>query len=540
MEKFVPLHMGKKHPKDAQLKADFKSKKITLLACPWVFQGDAEFQSQQLGLAYIGSYLIECGHKIVKYIDPMLHGGQFIKIAVETEFQIINRVGQSDEWIIEQIQEDSDYIFINVPFTDSRFVFYTLCNKIKVKYPAMIIVIGGILATTLPFQVMEETKADILVKGEGEIAAARILNGENLQSIPGVLYRNSKNEIFENNQRSEQLSNIDEIPWITRYDFRPMQEYVNWSPRGNTVDKTFSYITSRGCPFTCEFCSIPEKGQQWRSFSPERVIAEIQFMIDKYAITRVEIEDDNFTLKKIHSMPILKYFKKLRDQGYPLKISFPNGVMIDRLDREQIFAMRDAGTEIIYLPVESGEQKNLIAMNKPVATEHLEKSLQVAKWCAEAGLESGAFFIIGYPGGRVTKESLKKIIRDKYSESILEDSANGMWIKGEDSISFNETVEFSKKLINAGVTYVTPLIATPYPGTDLYNNCEKYGWLRRPDHSEMVTTISYQNPKIDFINISTPWCSAEEAFERYKLLSNMFSTKHNVIKIADSVDLEII
>ena len=373
MEKFVSLRMNKNHPKDAQRSEGFKSKTVTLLACPWVFQGEPEFQSQQLGLAYIGSYIIECGHQVVKYIDPMLQGGQFIKSPIETEFQTINRVGQTDEWILDQIPPDSDYIFINVPFTDSRFVFYPLCNKIKLKYPDMVIVAGGILPTTLPHQVMGETRADIVVKGEGEIASARILNGEKLETIPGVVFRSDDGRIVENIQRSEQLANIDEIPWITRFSFRPMHDYVNWSPRGNSVDKTFSYITSRGCPFTCEFCSIPEKGQQWRSFSPGRVVADIKFMIDNYGITHVEIEDDNFTLKKIHSIPILKYFKELRDEGYPLKISFPNGVMIDRLDREQLFAMKDAGTEIIYLPVESGELKNLIAMNKPVATEHLEK-----------------------------------------------------------------------------------------------------------------------------------------------------------------------
>jgi len=440
------------------------------------------------------------------------------------------RVGQSDEWILNEIPSDSDYIFINIPFTDSRFVFYPLCNKIKEKFSNIPIVVGGILATTLPYQIMEETRTDIIVKGEGEIASARILNGEHLASISGVIYKDDCGNIQENQQRSEQLSKIDEIPWITRFNFRPMEEYVNWSPRGNHVDKTYSYITSRGCPFTCEFCSIPEKGQRWRSFSPKRVIEEVKFMIDNYGVTHVEIEDDNFTLKSNHSIPILKYFKKLRNDGYPIKLSFPNGIMIDRLEREHIFAMKEAGTEMIYLPVESGELKNLIAMNKPAATEHLEKALQVAEWCAEAGLDAGSFFIIGYPGGEVLKKNLQEIIREKYADSILEENAISMWIKGEDEKSFMGTVEYVKKLVESGVKYVTPLIATPYPGTALYEICEKFGWLRREDHSKMVTTISYQNPKVDFINIETPWCSAEEAFSRFKYISKLFDTKHNVIK----------
>ena len=253
-------------------------------------------------------------------------------------------------------------------------------------------------------------------------------------------------------------------------------------------------------------------------------------MIENYGVTHVEIEDDNFTLKGTHSLPILKYFKKLRDDGYPIKLSFPNGVMIDRLDKEHIFAMKEAGTEMIYLPVESGELKNLISMNKPVATEHLEKTLQVAKWCAEADLDAGSFFIIGYPGGRVLKKGFQEIVREKYADSIIEENSGSMWIKGEDEQSFMATVEYAKKLVEAGVKFVTPLIATPYPGTALYEICEKFDWLRRPDHLKMVTTISYQDPKVEFINIETPWCSAEEAFERFEYLTNLFKIRHNVIK----------
>ena len=65
VEKFVPLQiMGGAHPVLSQKSSKFVSKKVTLLACPWVFQGDPEFQSQQLGLAYIGSFLIDCGHRL--------------------------------------------------------------------------------------------------------------------------------------------------------------------------------------------------------------------------------------------------------------------------------------------------------------------------------------------------------------------------------------------------------------------------------------------------------------------------------------------
>ncbi len=529
MQYTIPLNIAKSDPVTKQKLGSFRSQKICLIACPWVFHEDAEFQSQQLGLAYVGSYIIHCGHQVVGYLDPMLDGGHLVKEPIVTEHQTINRVGHSDEWILDNIPPEADWIFINVPFTDSRFVFYPLCNKIKDRYPSKTIVVGGILATTLPIQILDHTKADVIVKGEGEICAARILNGESWEKIPGTVFRKN-GEIFEHPKRSEQLLNIDDIPRITNYNFRPMDKYANWSPRGNKSDRTFSYISSRGCPFTCEFCSIPEKGQQWRSFSPKRVIEEIEFMIENHGITHLEIEDDNFTLKAKHSLPILKHLKELRDKGHKIVSSFPNGIMIDRLDREHIFALADAGTECVYLPIESGDLKNLIAMNKPVALEHLDQSLRVAEWCYEAKLEVGAFFIVGYPGGRVASRSLKKVIYDKYKDSILEDDGTGLWIKGEDEESFQTTLKFAKKLKDAGVTFITPLIATPYPGTALYDICERFGWLRHEDKADMVTTISYQNPKEEFVNISTPWCSYVEAFKRWKTMEEMFPIKHNVMK----------
>ena len=59
--------------------------------------------------------------------------------------------------------------------------------------------------------------------------------------------------------------------------------------------------------------------------------------------------------------------------------------------------------------LKNGELKNLICMNKPAATEHLDKTLEVAKWCKEAKLDSGSFFILGYPGGKFLIIIIKKL-----------------------------------------------------------------------------------------------------------------------------------
>ena len=505
-------------------------KRVTLIACPWTFYDDVEFQSQQLGLGYVGAYAEQFGHRIVAFIDPMLKGGRARKVPVKTRYQWTHRFGLSDEAIIEQIPSQTDCIGVNAPFTDSRIVLYPLTNAIKAKRPRALLVIGGVLATTLPRQVIEESGADIVVKGEGEIAFARILNGDPLEQIPGIVYRTAQGEIRENLGRSEQLRTVDEIP-PPGYHFRPMEEYLAWSPRGDRADRTLSLISSRGCPFQCEFCSIPEKGQAWRPFTPERVLDEVRMAIEKWGVNHIEFEDDNFTLKESRALVVLNYLAALRKQGYPMTCSFPNGVMIDRMSRDLACLMKDAGADIVYLPVEAGNTQVLISMNKPNAEGHLESTRRVAKWCVEAGLHVSAFFIVAYPGGRIVRKELMDL--PEYEPYYIREPDGSVYMRGEDERAFGQTLKFCRELRSLGVQGITPLIATPYPGTELYAVCERFGWLVFPDEKNVLTTVSYANVRPDYVQIATPWCSREEAFQRWKTMMETFETYHNVRKFEE-------
>ena len=534
-------------------RANITPKKVVLIACPWTFFDHVEFRSQQLGLGYVGAYFLQFGHVISAFIDPMIDGGETVKVSMETKYQTTNRFGHSDEWIVSRIPQDTDIIGINAPFTDSRIVLYPLIKKIKAVFPDTPVVVGGILATTLPRQVITESGADIVVKGEGEVAFSRILNGHPLDKIPGLVFKRADGSIFESPLRSEQLKIIDLIP-PPGYDFRPMEEYVKWSPRGNQADRTLSIISSRGCPFTCEFCSIPEKGQLWRPFTPERVLQEIKMAIEKWGVNHIEFEDDNFTLQEPRALAVLEYLRGLRRQGNDFLCTFPNGIMIDKMTENLAVLLKEAGTEIIYLPVESGDLRTLLAMDKPMAEKHLEKTLQVAKWCVDAGLHVSCFFIVAYPGGRLSKKYLHNPdMLSRYKNHLIKSSGEffgegesvsdyikegrELFMRGEDEESFQTSIAFCKKLLALGVQGITPLIATPYPGTEMYEICARFGWLAFDDDREVLTTVSYAAVNPGRIQINTPWCSQQEAYDRWREMMDMFPTYHNVRKSDEDRDL---
>jgi len=510
-------------PADRADVSKIRRKKIALVASPWVFDDGVEFRSQQLGLGYVGAYGEKFGHEIVAFVDPMVNEGWRVKAPLQTKYRRTNRFGHPDSEVAGRIPKDVDLIGLNAPFTDSRLTAYPLINTIKAAFPSVPLVVGGVLATTLPRQVLEESKADIVVKGEGEIAFARIANGEPLEGIPGLVFRRSDGTLYEHPQRSEQLKSIDSIP-PPGYHFRPMVEYTGWSPRGDRGRWTLSLISSRGCPFTCEFCSIPEKGQRWRPFTPERILGEIDTCIEKFGINHIEFEDDNFTLVEERAAPILQHLARLRTRGYPVECSFPNGIMIDKMSRELTYLMKQAGTDIAYLPVECGDTRVLISMDKPNAEGHLEKTREIARYCVEAGLFVSCFFIVAYPGGAINR---KRHSRPDYERHLIRDE-NKVYMRGEDEESFEKTLNFCRELREMGVQGMTPLIATPYPGTELYHVCDKFGWLAFPDAKDVLTTVSYAHMKPEYVQIETPYCSRRRAYERWQEMANIFPAFHNV------------
>jgi len=470
--------------------------KIVLIAPPWIFKEKIEFVSQNLGLGYLASFLEKHGHEVL-IIDSLIEGLKTSSL-LKTKYAEVLRWGLTDEEIIKLIPQDSELIGITAPFTDSRFIVNPLSKTIKDSFPNSILVIGGIYPSTLPEEAIKLSNADIVIVGEGEIPLSQIADRKKWEEIKGIVFR--KNGRIVKTGPGETVLDIENEISMPSYDLRSMERYIQWSPRGNREDRTLSVVSSRGCPNKCRFCSIHNVyGRKWRAFSAERILKEIQIAIERFDINHIEFEDDNLTLKKDRAMAIFKGISNLRSgKGEKIYWSAPNGLMIRSLDRELISAMKESGAELIYLPVESGDPKILKLMNKIGWQDHLQKTLKVIKNCKEVGIGTSAFIIVAYPG--------------------------------EDKKSFQKTFDFCKKMVDAGIDSITPLVATPYPNTELYNLCEKNGWLVYPDMENVLIYQRYSHFLPEFVQINTPWCSKEEAFARHQIMMEKFSTKHNVRK----------
>ncbi len=363
-------------------------KKITLINPPWYFDHPRNIiLSQNLGIGYLSSYLESHGHKVT-VIDSLSEDLDNRK-KIKGTYQKFYQVGLSYKDILDKIPKDSDFLGITAPFTNNARIVKELAYCLKTAMPKKPIILGGVYPSISP-QESSCSSIDYYVIGEGEKALLDFVSGKDIGMLKGVVSYAGNKMNFET---AEIISNLDEIPFPAR-DKLPMERYLNFcSPRRERL-RTASIITSRGCPFDCNFCSIHLiTGYTWRKRSPENVLEEIKLLIKNYNIEHIEFEDDNLTFDKARAMQIFGGIEKMNKDIKGLSWSTPNGVRIDTLDKELLQKIKKSNCLSLSFGIESGDPEILKNMNKKI---DLEKAIEVTKLCKQLGIKVIIFFMIGY------------------------------------------------------------------------------------------------------------------------------------------------
>jgi len=162
-------------------------------------------------------------------------------------------------------------------------------------------------------------------------------------------------------------------------------------------------ITTRGCPYSCTYCSAPiTAGKRMRYRDPKNVVDEIEMLVNDFGVKEIQIEDDNFTLNRKHCITICEEILK---RGIKVLWSLPNGVRIDKLDKEMLLLFKKAGCVSMALGIESANQRILDMIKKELNQEIVKKVVQDV---ADVGIETVGFFMIGFP--TETKQEIENTI----------------------------------------------------------------------------------------------------------------------------------
>lgn len=454
--------------------------KITLINPPFLFPRKEEFIiSQCLGLRSLSSFLKRNGDHEIHFIDALMLG--FSNVRRYGNGYI---VGLDVDDIVARIPVNTDLIGVSIPFSQIAPVAHDLIDRAKTRFHHALVLMGGVYPSTQP-RLALTSKADLIVVGEGEYALGEIASGKNLRNIPGVYSRGSI--VDEGFPPAQQIEHLDSLPFPD-YSIPLMEKYFKLSPR-REKDRVASLVTSRGCPFDCDFCSIhPVYGYKYRCRSAANVLEEIQYLVKRYSIRSIEIEDDNFTLQKNRTAEILEGIIRLNQQGAGLHWRTPNGVKVDTLDDEIIRLIKDSNCSEIVLALEHGDSEMLRIMNKQL---DLDRAFKVTEGFIRYGIPKITFFIIvGYPG-ETQERFLKSLFYLRKIRSL----------GGNTSLCVN--------------------IAQPYPGTKLLARCQVENYITDKNFDNFLVRRDLMSTT-HTVWINTPDFDTQEVLRRKDLLLQCF------------------
>jgi len=307
-----------------------------------------------------------------------------------------------------------------------------ITDAIKNDIPADIItVVGGPHSSSAPEHTLEYLKnVDFAFKGEAEkgfpllIESIKNRNGcgfRDLDKIPGLIYRANKN-VRVNIQDFEE--NLDRFGFPDWEMINPEKYFKTCHGVFNKSKRFTSIFATRGCPFSCTFCSAHNVvGKSIRKRSVEHIVNEIVYLHDKYNIQEFHLLDDHFTFDNRFAA---SFCDALIEKNMNISWACPNGVRIDSLNETLLAKMKKSGCESLFFGLESGSQSVLNRMKKGLVLDEVVSKMDMVK---KMGFFVTAFFILGFPGEQ--KDDMEKTIRFACSLPIdVADFSNFLPIPG--------------------------------------------------------------------------------------------------------------
>ena len=426
--------------------------KITLVHPPLHLRNVKGLPAVQppIGLAYVAASLRACGHD-VRAVDGL--GEAIGRITDLGDGFFVH--GLLPEEIAERVDADSDVVGVSTMFSSLWPISRDVVQAIHRRHPKATLVCGGEHVTHCTELVLRETAARFAVLGEGEETVCELIaqlagdpNAPPLDRIAGLAYREPNGRVVVNPKRRRRRT-LDAIPWPA-WDLFPVERYVDArlfaSMPFDPAQRPMVLIGSRGCPYTCKFCSNENMwGTHYFTREPRDIVDEMESYLRRYGANDFHFLDLTPIINRRWAKQLCRELIA-RDLGVTWKTAA--GTRSEALDRELLHLMAQAGCDELILAPESGSKRVLEITRKRI---DLENVLEVVRTVRRDGipLAVSAFMIIGFPEER---------IRD-----VL------------------QTYRYLLRMVWAGFSIVFLNRFAAYPGSEYYANALREGRVQFSD-----------------------------------------------------------
>jgi len=411
-----------------------KIKKVTLF---WPFSNyDIRDKSLRpaLNMAYLSSVLESKNFEVTVVDAKMIYPLE----------ELYKNPDNAIEDFVKIIESTNPDLLAIGSWTSTMFFIANFVPKFKANNLDIPIVVGGYNPTFLPKETLELIpQIDILARGEGEFLLLDLIQAmnskKNINKVKGITFW--KNGKIVDTPNRQLIKNLDKIPIIDLENFLHIEKMKN-------SGITFNIMSSRGCPFSCNFCSVQKMWSKPRYFSIQYIIKQIKHLNDLYGLLQIPFGDDNFMVNISRARKLSKEIhRNFKD------MKFGTNIRLESVSTQLISEFKKYGLDNLLIGIESIIPESLKFFNKTQNPELyiklIYKSIEILK---KSNLNSIILdFIIGAPNE--TKEDMLKLIN---------------FLK---SIKKNEFIPIL-------------FIVTLFPGSDLWN--------------------FYMNKKIEIYKVETP------------------------------------
>ena len=378
-------------------------------------------------------------------IDAPTEGWRDITELDETKY----RVGLSDQTIAQRVKQwNPDVVIMEIPFSGWSTTAFSVIHAVKSVNKKIVTVLMGQHPSARAETCLSDPDVDFVVVGEPENTVFELVEAlesgkQDFSDIDGLVFL--QNGKPTHTKPRAIIADLDSLPFPARH-LLPMKVYneaVKENPLRGEISKAWTIMTtSRGCPYSCVFCTnFIVWGRQWRGRSPKNVVDELESVIKIYGVKQVDFYDENMTLDKKRMADICDQIVK---RGLHIEWFTPNGIRADTLDETLLRKMKRAGCKKIRVAPESGVQRVVNdVIGKSLDLKAVERAVTL---CKKVGIKVGCFFVLG--------------------------------LIGETKADIEETIKFAYKLRSLGADSLIFSIAMPIYGTALYEQAKQGGYLR--------------------------------------------------------------
>ncbi len=360
-----------------------------------------------------------------------------------------------------------------------------IVRAVRRRHPSTCIALGGPHATALPARTLAEIpELDAVACGEAELSFPALLDAlasgdpAAVSAVPGFVWRRPDSSIFDSGPAAA-VADLDALPLPAR-DLLPMNLY-----RTVDDDRFSTLLAMRGCPCPCVYCSVPALfGRRVRYRKPSAVVEEMKLLVERYGCRFLSFLDDTFTTRKAW---VHEFCDAVRAARLEREVRWSCLTRADMVDHSLLAHMKLAGCARVEMSIETGSAVGRAFIRKGLTEAAVLRGYEAAH---NVGLSTMAFLILNVPG------------------------------------ETEQDIEASLDLVlRADPDFLQVSYLTPYPGTPLYDEAGREGWVRSEDWSR----YSFLNAAVMNSGTLTP-----EALDaaRKRLLRRFWLRPRTALKLA--------